>query len=122
MHYYKYFYPKECYIPDTKMSSSLNKEKVDINLIYAFGCTLNVMKPSVVAFTSGSTTFPVDRPLGALYYNENSGNGCLSFQNRPKINELILRRRANSCIGIWTLIFGHIHQSRAQRKIQRDNL
>lgn len=44
-----------------------------MSLIYPFGCTLNVIKPSFVAFTSGCTTFPVDKPLGALYFNEKSG-------------------------------------------------
>lgn len=39
---------------------------------------MNVMKPSVVALTSGSTCFPVDRPLGALYYNKNTGK--MSFE------------------------------------------
>lgn len=72
-HYYKYFHPKECYISDSKINANLNKDNTNINLIYPFGCTLNVLKPGVVAFTSGTTTFPVDRPLGALYYNENSG-------------------------------------------------
>lgn len=51
--------------------------------MYAFGCTLNVIKPSFVAFTSGCTTFPVDRPLGALYYNENSGTKLSSAINVP---------------------------------------
>lgn len=69
-HYYKYFHPKECYIGDSKVTPSLMKEKLDLTLVYPFGCTLNVNKPSVVAFTSGSTSFPVNRTLGAIYYNE----------------------------------------------------
>lgn len=83
-HYYKYFHPKECYIPDSTISIALSKEKLNINLIYAFGCTLNVIKPSFVAFTSGCTTFPVDRPLGALYFNENSGG----FSNKCSLIQL----------------------------------
>lgn len=47
--------------------------KGDMVLIYPFGCTMTVVKPSAVAFTSGTTTFPVDRPLSALYYNQNTG-------------------------------------------------
>ncbi|KAI4468717.1 ngd5/osm-6/ift52 [Holotrichia oblita] len=72
-HYYKYFHPKECYISDISINTSLNKDKASFNIVYPFGCTMNVNKPGVVAFTSGSTTFPVDRPLGALYYNQNTG-------------------------------------------------
>ncbi|RZC33129.1 intraflagellar transport protein 52 -like [Asbolus verrucosus] len=72
-HYYKYFHPKECFIGDSSINTSLNRDKVNINLVYPFGCTMNVSKPSVVAFTSGSASFPVDRPLGALYYDPASG-------------------------------------------------
>ncbi|GJQ81075.1 hypothetical protein Trydic_g21881, partial [Trypoxylus dichotomus] len=78
-HYYKYFHPKECYISDVVINSSLNKEKTSINIVYPFGCTMSVNKPAVVAFTSGSTTFPVDRPLGALYYNENTGGRLIAI-------------------------------------------
>lgn len=72
-HYYKYFHPKECYIEDASVNSCLNKEKTNIDVIYPFGCTMNVNKPAVVALISGSTTFPVDRPLAAMYYDQNTG-------------------------------------------------
>lgn len=102
-HYYKYFHPKECFIGDSQINSSLNKEKIDIQLIYPFGCTMSVNKPSVVAFTSGSASFPVDRPLGALYYDEKSngrlaaiGSGHLfsdkyiDQENNDKLREMLM--------------------------------
>ncbi|KAJ8918868.1 hypothetical protein NQ315_011160 [Exocentrus adspersus] len=76
-HYYKYFHPKECFVGDSQINASLNKEKFDIKFVYPFGCTMSVTKPSTVAFTSGSASFPVDRPLAALYYDEKS-NGRLA--------------------------------------------
>lgn len=76
-HYYKYFHPKECLISDSSINQNLRRadrvSKGDMAFIYPFGCTMSVVKPSVVAFTSGTTTFPVDRPLSALYYNQNIG-------------------------------------------------
>lgn len=69
-HYYKYFHPKECYVDDSKFASSLNKEKNDLTFIYPFGCTLNVNKPSIVAFTSGTSSFPVNQTIGGLFYDE----------------------------------------------------
>lgn len=69
-HYFKYFHPKECYVGDSKLTTSLNKEQLDIGFVYPFGCTLNVNKPSIVAFTSGSTSFPVNRTLGAIFYDD----------------------------------------------------
>lgn len=79
-HYYKYFHPKECYINDSDINKILlkdNNNSKEINLVYPNGSTLNVSRPAVVAFTSGITTFPLDRPLGALYYHQKSGS---SFQ------------------------------------------
>ncbi|XP_030764193.1 intraflagellar transport protein 52 homolog [Sitophilus oryzae] len=78
-HYYKYFHPKECYIADGQINSTLNKNKEDIKLVYSFGCTLNVMKPSVICFKSGFATFPVDCPLGALYYDEKTGGKLVAI-------------------------------------------
>ncbi|XP_022900592.2 intraflagellar transport protein 52 homolog [Onthophagus taurus] len=78
-HYYKYFHPKECYIGEVSINNSLNRNKSKLNVIYPFGCTLTVTKPAVVAFTSGATTFPVDRPLGALYYNHSTGGRLLAI-------------------------------------------
>ncbi|KAF5304726.1 hypothetical protein FQA39_LY09503 [Lamprigera yunnana] len=72
-HYFKYFHPKECYIEDSHINESLRNVKINFNLIFPYGCSLNVSTPSVVAFTSGTTTFPVDRPIGALYCNPNTG-------------------------------------------------
>lgn len=71
-HYYKYFHPKECYVGDSKVTPSLNKEKLDLTFVYPFGCTLNVNKPSLVAFTSGLTSFPINKALGAIFYDENN--------------------------------------------------
>ncbi|KAF2883430.1 hypothetical protein ILUMI_22740 [Ignelater luminosus] len=79
-HYFKYFHPKECYVADSNINAALTKEeKLHLNLIFPYGCTFNVNKPSAVAFTSGTTTFPVDRPLGALYYNQNSGGTLIAI-------------------------------------------
>lgn len=76
---------------------SLNRDKINVNLIYSFGCTLNVIKPSVVAFTSGSTTFPVDRPLGAMYVNENSGVNDLKVVQNFRLTVLPFRGENSDC-------------------------
>ncbi|KAK9872412.1 hypothetical protein WA026_017871 [Henosepilachna vigintioctopunctata] len=72
-HYYKYSHPKEVFISDGRVNQSLNIEKKHLNLIYPYGCTINVSKPASVLFYSGSASFPVDRPLGAVYCNQNTG-------------------------------------------------
>ncbi|XP_044265616.1 intraflagellar transport protein 52 homolog [Tribolium madens] len=94
-HYYKYFHPKECFIGDSSINTSLNRDKVNINLVYPFGCTMNVSKPSVVAFTSGSASFPVDRPLGALYYDPSSGGRLVAVGSGHMFADKYIDQEAN---------------------------
>ncbi|CAH1363875.1 unnamed protein product [Tenebrio molitor] len=94
-HYYKYFHPKECFIGDSSINTSLNRDKVGINLVYPFGCTMNVSKPSVVAFTSGSASFPVDRPLGALHYDPASGGRLVAVGSGHMFADKYIDQEAN---------------------------
>ncbi|XP_050304982.1 intraflagellar transport protein 52 homolog [Anthonomus grandis grandis] len=94
-HYYKYFHPKECYIADPQVNSSLNKNKSDIKLIYPFGCTMSVLKPSVVCFKSGFASFPVDCPLGAVYYNEKTGGKLVAVGSGHMFSDKYLEQENN---------------------------
>lgn len=94
-HYYKYFHPKECYIADSQINSTLNKNKHDIKLVYPFGCTMNVMKPSVICFKSGFSSFPVDCPLGALYYNEKTGGKLVAIGSGYMFNDKYIDHENN---------------------------
>lgn len=44
------------------------------SLIYPFGATLNVKKPSVVILSTGEVAYPVKRPLASFYKGEKNGN------------------------------------------------
>ncbi|XP_023030127.1 intraflagellar transport 52 [Leptinotarsa decemlineata] len=94
-HYYKYFHPKECYVSDSQINSTLNKDKLDLNFIYPFGCTLSVSKPSVVAFTSGSASFPVDRSIAALYYDEKSGGRLVAVGSGYMFSDKYIDQECN---------------------------
>ncbi|XP_066247787.1 intraflagellar transport protein 52 homolog [Euwallacea similis] len=78
-HYYKYFHPKECYIGDSQINSTLYKNKEGMKMIYPYGCTMKVMRPSVICFKSGFSTFPIDCPLGAVFYNEKTGGKLVAI-------------------------------------------
>ncbi|XP_018321925.2 intraflagellar transport protein 52 homolog [Agrilus planipennis] len=94
-HYYKYFHPKECYISDSSINSALNKDKLEISLVYPYGCTLDVSKPSVVAFTSGVVSFPVDRPLGALYYGQSTGGKLVAIGSGHMFSDKYIDQEQN---------------------------
>lgn len=94
-HYYKYFHPKECYVDDCKVTTSLNKERLNLSFVYPFGCTLNVIPPSIVGFTSGTTSFPVNRTLGAVYYNEKTSGRLVAIGSGYMFSDKYLDQEQN---------------------------
>ncbi|XP_060528786.1 intraflagellar transport protein 52 homolog [Cylas formicarius] len=98
-HYYKYFHPKECFIGDAHIISAINRDKLEIKLVYPFGCTMNVMKPSVILFSSGFASFPVDCPLGAVYYNEKTGGRLIAVGSGHMFSDKYLDQENNNKFG-----------------------
>ncbi|CAG9762729.1 unnamed protein product [Ceutorhynchus assimilis] len=94
-HYYKYFHPKECYIADSQINATINKNNFDFKLVYPFGCSMNIMKPSVICFKSGVSSFPINSPLGALYCNEKSGGKLVAIGSKAMFNDNYLNKENN---------------------------
>ena len=38
-----------------------------LSFLYPFGATLNVQKPAIPLLSSGSVSYPLNRPVGAVY-------------------------------------------------------
>lgn len=89
--YYKYFHPKEALISNGVVNREINRAagkavpgKGDIDgvsmqslsFVYPFGATLTVQKPAIAILSSGSTSYPVNRPVCA-FCNSKSGQGKL---------------------------------------------
>lgn len=87
-HYYKYFHPKEvvlngCIVCENmnnellktikKSNQSLLDEKYDIEMIYPFGSTINVINPSNVLITTSTIAYPFNRPVCGYYTNDKGG-------------------------------------------------
>lgn len=92
--YYKYFHPKECLINNGILNRTLAQKAVslkvtdggedgpesDINAkgqnalsyVYPFGATLNVQRPSIAVLSTGSDSYPIQRPTVAFYSNGTS--------------------------------------------------
>ncbi|XP_014271735.1 intraflagellar transport protein 52 homolog isoform X1 [Halyomorpha halys] len=73
-HYYKYFHPKECLIPNGVLNRGiakfLGKEVKNfsqcMSFIYPYGATLNTAKPAVPILSNGTISFPLNRPVCAI--------------------------------------------------------
>jgi intraflagellar transport protein 52 len=87
-HYYKYFHPKEvvlngCIVCENmnnellkvikKTGLSMMDEKFDIELVYPFGATLNVIAPSNTLITTSTIAYPFNRPVCGYFTNDNGG-------------------------------------------------
>jgi intraflagellar transport protein 52 len=89
-HYYKYFHPKEtilngCIVCENMnnellkvlkkngQTQSLLDEKFDIEIIYPFGATINVINPSNVLITTSTIAYPFNRPVCGYYTNDKGG-------------------------------------------------
>ncbi|EUB60598.1 Intraflagellar transport protein 52 -like protein [Echinococcus granulosus] len=93
--YYKYFHPKEALIPNGIVNRAIGEAagktsahsggdevcpKQALQFLYAFGATLNVVKPATVLLSTGSVAFPLNRPVCAVceIENPNGGSGKLA--------------------------------------------
>jgi len=82
--FYKYGHPKECLINDALicpilLEAILRDEQENFTILYPNGCSLNVSKPSLPIMTSGTTSYPVNRPIGAIYQASGSRGKLIVF-------------------------------------------
>ncbi|CAB4065322.1 IFT52 [Lepeophtheirus salmonis] len=87
--YYKYFHPKEVYISNGILNQAvtdiyakpsendLTSKKSSFSFLYPHGATLNVAKPAVSIFSTGSGSYPLNRPICAFYKHPTT-NGKLA--------------------------------------------
>ncbi|KAG9412115.1 Intraflagellar transport protein 52 [Aphanomyces cochlioides] len=95
--YHKYHHPKEVYItsgivnreiarvanvmsgkgkdifardPAADKAHGMEKDQKGLNFVYPYGATLNVKKPAAPILSSGFISFPVNRPIGAVWAHD----------------------------------------------------
>lgn len=88
-HYYKYFHPKEAVLNGCIVCENMNNEllkvikksgvpsmldeKCDLELVYPFGATINVISPSNTLITTSTIAYPFNRPVCGYFSNDNGG-------------------------------------------------
>ncbi|RHY27196.1 hypothetical protein DYB32_006971 [Aphanomyces invadans] len=95
--YHKYHHPKEVYItsgivnreiarvanvmsgkgkdifardPVADKAHGIEKDQKGLNFVYPYGSTLNVKKPAAPILSSGFISFPMNRPIGAVWAHD----------------------------------------------------
>lgn len=90
--YYKYGHPKECLIQNSAicpilLESMMGGEEENLTILFPSGCTLNTSKPALPILSSGATSYPVNRPVGAIYYSPVSRGKVIVFGSGHAFSE-----------------------------------
>jgi intraflagellar transport protein 52 len=113
--YYKYFHPKEALIGNGILNRGLlqsaiklrrvangNNDEKDrlqtINYVYPFGATLNVAKPAIAVLSTGSVSFPLNRPTCAFYNDKVNGGKIVVLGSNQIFTDAYIEKEDNSLL------------------------
>jgi len=109
--YYKYFHPKECLIQNGVLNRAVSEaagktvpglaldEGVDaqsLSFLYPYGATLNVARPATPVLSTGSVSFPQDRPVLALYQHPSGGGKLAVLGSAAMMSDTYIDKEDNS--------------------------
>jgi len=61
------------FMMDQGPSDDAEDGKSGLTFVFPYGCTLNVEKPAIPVLSSGSISYPLNRPVGAVYSSTSGG-------------------------------------------------
>ncbi|KAL2713503.1 intraflagellar transport protein 52 [Vespula squamosa] len=102
MGYNQTLHPKECLVSQGLSNKSTflknHNEYSDINFLYPYGATLNVVQPSMVALSSGSIAIPMNRPICAYYSGKNGSGKLVVLGSARMFTDPYIEREKNSAL------------------------
>lgn len=119
--YHKYHHPKEVLISNGVLNRSISKaagkviatqgvtESNDaqaLSFLYPYGATLNVAKPAVAVLSSGSVSYPLNRPVCAFYKHPDSGGKIVVLGSTHMFSDLFIDSEEN--VKIMNVIFNYL--------------
>ncbi|XP_045116861.1 intraflagellar transport protein 52 homolog [Portunus trituberculatus] len=111
--YYRYFHPKECLINNGVLNRAIldasgknipslildeSRSSRSMAFVYPFGCTLNVARPAVAVLSTGSISFPLNRPVCAFYEHPRNRGRVAVLGSAHMLCDQYLDREENSKI------------------------
>ncbi|XP_076439814.1 intraflagellar transport protein 52 homolog [Babylonia areolata] len=111
--YYKYFHPKEALVTNGVLNRAVAKaagktlafggdeegnNAQALSFLYPFGATLNVMKPAAAVLSSGSVSFPLNRPVCALYTHKANKGKLVVLGSTHMFSDQYLDKEENNKI------------------------
>ena len=109
--YYKYFHPKECLIQNGVLNRAVSEaagktvpglaldegcDPQSLSYLYPYGATLNVARPAIPVLSTGSVSFPQDRPILALYQHPVGGGRLAVLGSAAMMSDSYIDKEDNS--------------------------
>ena len=76
-----------------------------LSFVYPYGATLNIMKPSTAVLSSGSVSFPLNRPVCAFYQSVSRKEGYLlcRFLDQDFMNGCLMFSSPRTVVNLWSV-------------------
>ncbi|KAJ3114892.1 Intraflagellar transport protein 52 [Phlyctochytrium bullatum] len=121
--FHKYFHPKESFVSNGVVNREINKAAGKIvstlgsptrqtmgnvnyhsmhrnsnclTFVYPFGATLNVQKPGVPILSSGTMSYPLNRPIGAAYIHPDGHGKIVVLGSAEMFSDKYLEKEENA--------------------------
>jgi intraflagellar transport protein 52 len=113
--YYKYFHPKEVYVTNGILNREINrvagKKNVEnvlfasentgfnpstLTFVYPFGASLNIQKPAIPLLSSGTVSYPLNRPLAGITQPSASGGKVMAIGSGHIFSDAYLDKEENA--------------------------
>lgn len=65
--------------------NAIGKDNGGLEFVYPYGATLNVQKPSIPILSSGPISYPLNRPIAAVYNGPKAGSGRICVLGSVKM-------------------------------------
>jgi intraflagellar transport protein 52 len=112
--YYKYFHPKEVYVTQGVINRELNRaagKKVGgqttensehsifnphyLTFVYPFGSSMNIQKPGIPILSSGTVSYPLNRPVAGVYQASNHSGKVLALGSAHMFSDQYIDKEEN---------------------------
>ncbi|KAI8847275.1 hypothetical protein BC829DRAFT_396849 [Chytridium lagenaria] len=119
--FYKYSHPKEAFISNGVVNREINKAAGKtgagaprnaggggvsihsmhrnancLNILYPYGATLTVQKPAVPILSSGTVSYPLNRPVGAAYIDPDGKGKIVVIGSADMFSDRYIEKEENS--------------------------
>ena len=135
--YHKYFHPKEVLISNGVLNRAVSEaagktgsknlgysdETVNaqaLSFVYPYGATLNVAKPAVPVLSTGSVSFPLNRPVCAFYTHPGSNGKLVVVGSGAMFSDQYIDKEDNH--KIKEVVFDFLTSSAAENAIKLNEI